>query len=129
TAREPDGQVQAPPDHSGENSGRRVDRDSSSNASLHEKKECAEKLRLPIESLTEVLIGCVNFQPLIDRYEHGAHNDKRERLPEIILDEPYAALIGLARHRKKRDRPCLRREHGQSDGVPLNPRTPFKILN
>ena len=42
TAREPDGQVQAPAEQRGENNSRRVDRDSGSDASLDEKQKCAE---------------------------------------------------------------------------------------
>ena len=42
SACEPDGQVQAPPEQRGENNGRRVDRDSSRDAPLHEKQKCAE---------------------------------------------------------------------------------------
>src|SRR4030095_11825657 len=84
--------------------------------------------RVLIESLAEVLIGRVNFQPLIDRNEDGAHNNQRERLPKIILDKTYAALVRLARHRKKRDRPRLRREHGESNCSPANTRIALEIL-
>ena len=110
------------------NNGWRVDRDSGSDASLHKKQERAEQLRLPVEPLAEVLIGRVNFQPLIDRNENRAHNDQRERLPKIILDETYAALIGLARHGKKRDRPGLRREDREPDRSPSNARIALEIL-
>jgi hypothetical protein len=95
---------------------------------LHKKQEGAEQLRLPIESLAQVLIGRVNLQALIHRNKDGAYNDKGEWLPKIILDKTYAALIGLAWHGKKGDRPRLGREDRQSNRGPLNTRIALEIL-
>ena len=128
TTGEPDGQVQAPPEQGGQNNSRRIDCNSGGDSSLHEKQERAEQLRLAIEALAQVLIGCVNFQPLIDRNEDRANNNESEWLPKIILDEPDAALVGLARHGKKRDRSGLGREHGEPDRCPANARIPLEVL-
>ena len=79
-----------------------------------------------IEPLAEIFVGGVNLQPLIDRDENRADHDERERLPEIILDEPDAAFVGLARHGEKRDRAGLGREDRKPDGSPADALSPLR---
>ena len=128
SAREPDGQVQIPAEERGKNDGRRVDGDSGGDAALDQKQKRAEQPRLFVEPLAEIFVGGVNLQPLIDRNKNRADRDERERLPEIILDEPDAALVGLAGHGEKRDRAGLRRQHGKPDGSPANRSITFEVF-
>src|SRR5204862_8360910 len=113
-------EIQVPSEQRGENDGRGVDRDSASDATLDEKQETAEEPRLLVEALAEIFVSGVNLEPLIDWDENRADHDERERLPEIILDEPDAAFVSLPRHREERDRPGLGREDREADGAPAN---------
>ena len=120
TAGEPDGQVELPSENGGKNDRGRIDRDPGGDAALHEKEKRAQHLRFSIESLAEILVGRENFQLLINRHEYGADHEKRERLTKIILDETDAALVSLARHGEKSDRPGLGRENRESDSPPAD---------
>ena len=120
SAREPDGQIQIPAEQRGKNNGRRVDRDSGGDTALDQKQKGAEQSRFPIEPLTEIFVGGVNLQPLINRDENRADDDERERLAEIVLDESDPAFVGLTRHGEKRDRTGLGREDGKTDRSPAN---------
>ena len=128
SAREPDGQVQIPAEQRGKNDGRRVDRDSGGDAALDQKQKRAEQPRFLVEALTEIFVGRVNFQPLINRNENRADDDERERLAEIILDESDSAFVSLTRHGEERDRAGLGREDGKADGSPANARVTLEIL-
>jgi len=128
TAREPDGQIQVPPEHRGKNDGRGVNRNSPGDSALHQKQKRAEQARLLVETLAEIFVGGENFQPLIDRNENRADDNERERLPKIVLDETDAAFVGLARHGKKRDRARLRGHDGKPDGSPADAVVAFEVV-
>ena len=128
TARQPDGQIQIPAEHRGENDGRRVDGDAAGDAALDQEEKRAEQSRLLVEALAEIFVGGENLQPLIDRNENRADDDERERLPEIVLDEADSAFVGLARHREKRDRAGLRGHDRQADGSPADGFVALEIL-
>src|SRR5204863_3890127 len=102
TAGEPDGQIQIPAEQEGKNDGRCVDCDPAGDPALNEKQKSAEQPRFFVETLTEIFVGGENFQALVDRHEDRADHNERERLAEIILDKPDAALVGLPRHGEKR---------------------------
>ena len=81
-----------------------------------------------IEPLAEIFVGGENFEPLENRDENRADDDERERLPEIILDEPDPAFVSLTGHGEKCDRAGLRREDGKTDRSPANAVVAFEIM-
>ena len=95
---------------------------------MDEEQKTAEQSCFFVKPLAEIFVGGVNLEPLIDRDENRADHDERERLPEIILDEPDAAFVSLPRHREKRDRTGLGREDREADGSPANRFVAFEVL-
>src|SRR5256714_529850 len=91
-------------------------------------EKSAEQTRFFIETLPEIFVGSENFQALIDRDEDRADHDERERLSEIILDEPDAAFVSLAGHGEKRDRAGLGGEDGEADSSPANRPVAFQVF-
>jgi hypothetical protein len=86
---------------------------------LQQEKRGAEQAGFRVKTAAEVFIRRIHTEPAVDRQEHGAHDDQRERQPEIILDERDSALIRLPRQRKVGDGAGLRRHDGQPDRPPL----------
>ena len=115
---EHDDEIQPPAQHGGEDDGRRVDGHARGEAALQQKQSRAEQTRLPVEAPAQELVGGVHAEPPVHGQEHGAHDDERERQPEIVLHESDAALEALPRDREKGDRARLRGHHGQADRAP-----------